>query len=79
MKNAPLLAVGNFGVHCLSNPAGSFSFVGQVPNGLEHSQYASEEEGINAFVLWLKALDVELQREYVSNLRNDVFVKFMTL
>lgn len=77
MKTSPLLAVGNYGLHLLSNPAGSFSFFGTVPADFSGQTFPAYAEGEAAFIDWLKAQPAEFQREHVGNLRNDVFTKFM--
>lgn len=76
-QNAPLLAVGTFGVHLLDNPAGSFSFTGTVPAALSGCNFETYEQGEAVFIEWLKAQSADFQREHVGNLRNDVFTKFM--
>ena len=73
----PLLKVGTFGTHLAPNPVGSFSFVGSVHAALHRGPYATEREGIAAFVQWFKAQDANFQREHIGNVRNDVFKLIM--
>ena len=70
---APILSVGTFGTHLIGNDRG-FSFTGTVPTGIKVGCYATEADGIAAFVSWFKSQDAAFQREHVANLRNDVFV-----
>lgn len=72
-NGSPLLSIGSFGVHLKSNPAGTWSFVGSAPNGLHDVCYKTFEEGVTAFKTWFLACDKSLQREWVANLRSDVF------
>ena len=69
---SPLLSVGTFGTHLISIN-GLFSFTGTVPSGIKVGGYATEADGVAAFVSWFKSQDVAFQREHVANLRNDVF------
>ena len=69
---APILSVGTFGTHLISGKRG-FSFTGTVPTSIKVDIYATEADGIAAFVAWFKSQDVVFQREHVANLRNDVF------
>jgi hypothetical protein len=48
-----------------------------VPTSIRQGGYATQEEGIAAFVAWFKAQDVDFQRQHVADLRNDVFVAVM--
>ena len=73
---SPLLSVGTFGVHLGKNPAGTFSFFGQVPNTCTGC-YETFKEGLLDFVKFFKAQPVDFQRENVANLRNDIFVIVM--
>jgi hypothetical protein len=73
----PLLSVGAFGTHLIGNSNG-YSFTGTVPSDIKVGLYANEQEGIQAFVTWFKKQDADFQREHVGNLRNDVFVLFLS-
>lgn len=73
----PLLRVGTFGTHLLSNPAGSFSFAGTVPAQLSGKTFPTPEAGETAFVAWFRSMPVDEQRAHVGNLRNDIFVKVL--
>ena len=77
MTTSPLLSIGTFGTH-LIGANGLFSFTGTVPAGIKVGGYASEADGIAAFVSWFKSQDVSFQREHVANLRNDVFAAVLT-
>jgi hypothetical protein len=72
MTSLPLLSVGTFGVHVIGT-SGIYSFAGQVPVGIKRGGYATEADGIAAFVSWFKSQDVDFQREHAASLRNDVF------
>ena len=74
----PLLSTGNFGVHLLSNPSGTYSFFGTVPCELSGA-FADEEEGLSAFCTWFKGLAVDKQRDLVGDLRNDIFERVFTI
>ena len=74
---SPLLSVGTFGTHLISGDRG-FSFAGTVPVGIKVGVYASEADGVAAFVSWFKSQDAAFQREHVANLRNDVFTAVLT-
>jgi hypothetical protein len=74
---APLLSAGTFGTHLISGDGG-FSFAGTVPTSIKVGIYATEADGIAAFVAWFKSQDVAFQREHVANLRNDVFAAVLT-
>jgi hypothetical protein len=73
---APLLSIGTFGTHIIGDARG-YSFVGTVPTSIRQGGYATQEEGIAAFVAWFKAQDVDFQRQHVADLRNDVFAALM--
>ena len=77
VMTAPLLSVGTFGTHLISGDRG-FSFAGTVPVGIKVGVYASEADGVAAFVSWFKSQDAAFQREHVANLRNDVFAAVLT-
>jgi hypothetical protein len=74
----PLLAVGTFGTHLIGDPARGFSFTGTVPTDIKVGLYATEQDGIDAFVAWFKGQDVDFQRDHVADLRNDVFALVLT-
>ena len=74
---APLLSVGAFGTHLIGNDCG-FSFAGTVPTRIKVGGYATEADGIAAFVSWFKSQDAAFQRKQVANLRNDVFVAVLS-
>ena len=73
MTRTPILAVGTFGTHLISSANGRVSFVGTVPCDLGGRSYASESEGVAAFVDWFNAQDAAFQREHIASVRNDVF------
>jgi hypothetical protein len=62
---APILSVGTFGTHLIGNDRG-FSFTGTVPTGIKVGCYATEADGIAAFVLG--------SSHRMQHSRNDVFV-----
>jgi hypothetical protein len=72
----PLLSIGAFGTHLIGDARG-YSFAGTVPSDIKIGGYATQQEGIAAFVEWFKAQDVDFQRYHVADLRNDVFVAVM--
>lgn len=74
---SPLLSIGTFGTHIISNPYG-WSFAGTSPVDLKGISYATEAEAIAAFVSWFKAQDVSFRREHVANLRNDVYAAVLS-
>lgn len=74
---APILSVGTFGTHLIS-ANGLYCFAGTVPTGIKKGGYASEADGIAAFVSWFKSQDVDFQRKHVVNLRNDVYAAVLT-
>lgn len=73
MTRTPILSVGTFGVHVIGDDRG-WSFAGQVPVGIQRGGYATEADGIAAFVSWFRDQNIDFQREHVANLRNDVFL-----
>jgi len=74
----PLLQIGNFGTHITKNPAGTFSFVGHVPTTC-NNVYKTYEEAENAFIEFFRKQDISWQKENISNLRNDIFVKILSI
>lgn len=46
----PLVRIGTFGIHILKNPAGSYSFVGTIPQNLAGIVFASENDAIDALI-----------------------------
>lgn len=75
---SPLLKVGTFGTHLVPNPKGSFSFVGSIPLDLRNAgPFATESEGILAFIAWFTSMPVAFQREHIGNTRDDVFTLIM--
>ncbi len=68
----PILSIGTFGVHIIKNPAGTFSFVGTVPNDCGGC-YPTFQDAFDAFIDFFKEQDVSWQKENVGNLRNDAF------
>ena len=83
MKNEattlPILSIGNFGLHIIKNPAGTFSFVGTVPSGLNGIISTTEKEAENAFAAWFNSLPVSDRRNHVGDLRNDIFEAVMNV
>jgi len=73
MKSSPLLTIGTFGTHLILNPAGSYSFVGEVPASISGNTYKTYDDGLAAFVDWFKGLSDSEKRDHVGNLRNDIF------
>ena len=74
---SPLLSIGTFGTHIIGDDR-DYRFVGDAPTDLRNTIYATEAEGIAAFVSWFKAQDVGFQREHVANLRSDVFTAVLS-
>ncbi len=77
-STSPILSVGNYGLHILRNPAGSFSFFGTVPEELHAKNAETFDDAFELFAKWFLAMPVEEQREHAANLRNDVFVKLFS-
>lgn len=71
MTSSPLLSVGTFGTHLVEGEK-SYFFAGTIPSGIK-SGYQTEQEGVNAFVVWFCNQSIEFKREHVGNLRNDIF------
>jgi hypothetical protein len=77
-KTAPLLSVGNFGVHLTETPKGGFKFTGTVPEDFRNTKaFETYDDGVSAFVTWYAEQDADFQREHIGDLRNDVFVQAM--
>jgi len=74
-ENTPILKTGTYGTHIMINPAGTFSFVGTVPEELYSKIFTTYDDALEAFVYFFKNQPKEFQKEYISSLRNDVFVK----
>ena len=74
-ETGPLLSVGTFGVHVIKNPAGTYSYTGEVPcdfRGVSHETY---DAAVYSFVQWFCTLSVQSDRfyaEHAPNLREDV-------
>jgi len=75
MKNIPILTHGTYGTHILKNPAGTFSFFGDVPKSCDKC-YETYEDALTAFEIFFKSQDLDWQRTYAGDLRTDVFVNF---
>lgn len=69
---SPLLNIGTFGTHLIGDARG-YSFAGDVPCDIEQGGYATESDGIAAFVEWFRSQDLEFQHAHAADLRNDVF------
>lgn len=73
MESQPVLKIGVFGTHIIKNPAGSYSFVGTVPEELDNTICETEVEAMSAFVDFYCSMNISDQRHHAGNLRNDVF------
>ena len=69
----PLVKFRTFGIHLLDNPAGTFSFRGEVPQDLNKS-FKTYSEGFHALASWIRNLsDIDLKRELTTNATNELF------
>jgi len=67
----PLLKLGTFGTHILHNPAGTYSFVGEVPKVCK-GVYQTYQKALNAFVQFYHDQDKGWQDANFKNLREDI-------
>ena len=74
-KKQAILTAGTFGTHILKNPAGTFSFFGNVPERFRGETFATYEEAEGVFVNWFARWPEKEQRKHIGNLRNDIFEK----
>tara|TARA_R110000796_G_scaffold135597_2_gene251681 strand:+ start:99 stop:344 length:246 start_codon:yes stop_codon:yes gene_type:complete len=62
MTTSPLISHGTFGTHLKKNPAGTFSFLGEVPSGApSFNDYESGLEWLASFIRNME--DKKKQRE----------------
>jgi len=67
----PLLKLGTFGTHILHNPAGTYSFVGTIPEDL-NKIYQTYQKALDAFVQFYHDQDKDWQNTNFKNLREDI-------
>lgn len=75
-SKSPILKIGTFGTHILKNPAGTFSFFGDVPNTCTGT-FPTFDDALASFINFFKSQPIEWQREHVGDLRNDAFKALM--
>lgn len=68
----PLIKHGTFGTHLRENPAGKFSFVGEVPEGAPN--FHDYESGLHWLASFVRNMeDEELRRELAINSDPELF------
>lgn len=72
----PLIKHGTFGTHVIKNPAGTYSFAGQVPLGINKA-YETEIAAWAALKGFVRGLPADRQRELAANMRNDFFAFYI--
>lgn len=73
-----IIATGNFGLHIINNPAGTFSFVGTVPATLSHIVSDTFDSALFRMFTWLDSIDdIDERKTFVVALRNDIFAKYL--
>ena len=66
-----------FGVHVIDNPAGTFSFAGDVPCDLGGKSWPTFDDAKDALFHWIDGVSADLQRRLVAAMRADVFTEYM--
>ncbi len=74
----PIIAIGNFGLHIICNPAGTYSFVGTVPVVLNKLVSKTFEDALAKVFTWLDSIDdIDERKTFVVALRNDIFIQYL--
>ena len=77
MNGLPLISYGTYGVHLLNNPAGNFSFFGEVPVVFRNKSWKTYTEGYQALISWLINSPVEFQKKMIEGMTPGLFQDFM--